>query len=225
MRFLAPLVFLAACFSPQIDDGKFGCRDNACPSGFTCASCDQLCYRDPNHQCQTDTPDSPITIDANLPPPVDAAMPDVPITMPDAPPMSADAPVSMLDAPLPPDGAVQVDAIPGAPDAKPTADAPPPDAPSPPDASPPDAPSPPIDAGPQPDAPFCGDGTCQAWLGENCDNCKQDCKACALTCTLQLGCGTLGNNCINCPSLCGDCVCNFMCTAADQTFCPTDCPP
>ena len=127
----------------------------------------------------------------------------------------------------PPDGAVTVDAsVPPAADAPLPADAPPPppDARLPADSPPaPDA-APPIDAGPRPDAPFCGDGTCQAWLGENCDNCQKDCKACAVTCTLQLGCGTLGNNCINCPSLCGDCVCNFVCTAADQTFCPTDCP-
>ncbi len=228
MRFLALVVLLAGCFSPQIDDGRFACADDQCPSGFTCARCDHHCWRDANHQCPVETPDAAISIDAPPPPPVDASIPDVPITTPDAPP-SADAPISMLDAPLPPDAAVEIDAPPGAPDAKPPADAkpkpdaspPPPDAPLPPDApAPPDAPRP-VDAGPQPDAPFCGDGKCQDWLGENCSTCQTDCGGCSALCLV--GC-VVGTTCRNCPSFCNVCTCDFVCQMdVDSVHCPSDC--
>src|SRR5262249_7574227 len=120
VRFLALVVLLAGCFSPQIDDGQFACADNQCPSGFTCAMCDLRCWRDPDHQCRVEPPDGavPVTVDAPPPPPVDAAVPDVPIMEPDAP-SPPDAPIATLDAPLPPDGAVEIDAPPGVPDAKP----------------------------------------------------------------------------------------------------------
>lgn len=72
MRFFP--IFLVACFSPQVPDGKLHCAaDRGCPDGYTCAA-DDTCWRHPpaamdlGHADLTARPDLGPAPDMSLPP-------------------------------------------------------------------------------------------------------------------------------------------------------------
>jgi hypothetical protein len=72
--------------------------------------------------------------------------------------------------------------------------------------------------------PGCGDGTCDPSIGENCDNCPQDCQTCLGLCSQDTIVGACDDT-LACSRYCGSCHC--MAGTAPQpiecTVCTTPC--
>jgi hypothetical protein len=70
---------------------------------------------------------------------------------------------------------------------------------------------------------ICGNGRCEALVGENCLRCPQDCNS---DCDRWCGNGTCnsGETVINCPADCDACGNHFCSRYEDYSECPQDCP-